>query len=141
MANREMFQRILKQIELNPKSFRMAEWEDRFEENDSSWVSVYFPEDGRSWTTSAGECGTTRCVAGWAVFFDAMDKGVNVDKRPLWQISKDANGNNPDVDYMDYQGLGADILGIGYEEADDLFHTNNENAYNTVKEYAEGKRG
>lgn len=136
-----MFKRILKQIELNPKSFHMAEWEHRFGTMDVYEISIYNPATGESGYVSTAECGTTRCVAGWAVFFDAVDKGVNVTNRYLYQISRDANGNSLIWDYVDYQGLGANILDISHEEADDLFHTDNETAYHMVKEYAEGRRG
>lgn len=141
MANREMFKRILEQIEHNPKSFRMAEWEETFEEDDRYEISVYFPEKGESELLSSSECGTTRCVAGWAVFFDAIDKGVDVNKRSLYRISAEANGVDGDIDYLDYEALGAKILDIDHDVAIRLFYSDNKTAYNVVKEYAEGERG
>ncbi|MFD4474633.1 hypothetical protein ACFWPU_00750 [Streptomyces sp. NPDC058471] len=54
-----------------------------------------------------GSCGTTRCVAGWAIFL-ATGKSVHTACR--------------DADFVTASELGAHLLGLNYLEANDLFY-------------------
>lgn len=66
IPNTELFQKIDAQITDEPRSFYMAEWEAETSDLDAYWSPKargrvrYTPED-------VAECGTARCVAGWAV--------------------------------------------------------------------------
>ena len=80
-----------------------------------------------------GSCGTTRCIAGWAIFFAT---GNTVQKEcfawpPLSQMEK-----HP-------EGMGAKLLGLTDDEAHKLFYQMDEHkALELLDEYIEkGKNG
>ncbi|KPI09892.1 hypothetical protein OV450_3383 [Actinobacteria bacterium OV450] len=104
VLNQEMFQRIRDQITMYPETH--AQW---------SW------EDTASW------CGTTRCVAGWALHFT----------NPNQNVFKTAAQMCPD-DSDDYVGeAAAKILGLTPLEAKQLFyHAGDSRAVELVEQYA-----
>lgn len=73
-----------------------------------------YPEthDQDSYESNYG-CGTTRCIAGWAIFFhkgvqESIYEGRSEDSHP-WR-------------YRDSDGIAAELLGLDDDEADSLFH-------------------
>lgn len=80
-----------------------------------------------------GECGVTRCVAGWAILIDALDKGESVTSFRQSTAYQDS-GKAP-------SGFARKLLGLTDEEAENLFfQTDNEEAVGIVKAAAEGVR-
>lgn len=141
MANIEMFKRIRDQIKRDPKSFDMSSWEfdltsEISEEGGDFAIEYYDPETNDYQPTMASECGTTRCVAGWAVYFAAEDLGIDVN-RPLEAVR---------LDYAQKVGLRGDWsysnLGLFALDIDDssLFYEDDVAAYRIVDEFAEGLR-
>lgn len=117
-----------------------------------------FPELHRqsAWETDPQEtvdCGTTRCVAGWAVWLAAREHGLLSRKREFTdgtvrQELADLLGvTAQDIEddwYLSEYGptgypvLGAKVLGLDGEQAYNLFHDfNNERVAARVKSYAE----
>jgi len=138
MANTELFKKIRDQIKSDPKTFYMNEWEfdmPAFVESGGDWDHSFYDPDSESYDSApASECGTARCVAGWAVHFEAERLGINVN-RPLRYVMRDLAKR---------MGLGHhyDTVGKAVLEIDDtsLFWEAEEKAYEIVNEYAEGLR-
>lgn len=98
---------------------------------------IEFPElhyQGR-WEsdTTISRCGTTRCVAGWAVWVQARKLGLLTRKRDLTDIAiRQAVAASVDIDLSRstaagacdayYTRVGAAILGLGRTEATSLFY-------------------
>lgn len=126
MANREMFQRIDKILEEFPELHHQNFWEAAPEVTDS--------------------CGTTRCVAGWAVWLKAVDLGLMSRKRDA--VSNDivrAVAEHYDLASITpiiatdvtFEKLGAAILGLNENEAASLFYDlNNYSVSLRVRSYA-----
>lgn len=95
--------RIVDQIERQPLTFDMT-----------SWVSSQ--EDIIDWRTGeySGECGTTRCVAGWAVQLVSLAGERNDDTRR--RIARDAG-----LDSASWSSVGAHLLGLDDAQAQHLF--------------------
>lgn len=110
--NKSMFQRIHSQITTAPESH----------------VQAFFEMEDTS-------CGTTRCVAGWALWFDGIDRGSDVDALGVGGLAerylRDVKGEDiPDINSEGYEGSGdyivkaaTDILGLDLAVADRLFYT------------------
>jgi hypothetical protein len=100
-----MRKRVLAQIENEPGSFDMDSWEEGL-----------YDEDGK-------QCGTTRCIAGWAVYFAEKD-----GRRTLvWDTLQD----------------GISLLGLTRDEFSDehdvpLFYDTNYRALERLRELASG---
>ena len=106
MANDVMIDRVLAQILYAPETH-----------NQDTWAK----ED---------ECGTTRCVAGWAVYF-SDDYFI---QKYEWQTSGQPVRVS-DGSTVLWSEAGADVLGIDLAQADYLFfETNNEQAVDFLKE-------
>lgn len=110
-VNTELFRKIRDQISAEPERHSQATW----------------------------ECGTTRCVAGWAVAFE-LGEG-----RSLYQgvVHKDPT---PDlVNLLDrlqvytVSNAARVLLGLSYSAANLLFFADNEVAREAVALYAEGR--
>lgn len=58
-------------------------------------------------------CGTTRCIAGWAAYFEGY-RPISGDYGRAW--SRDGDGRTPPED------IGRSVLGLSLEEADRIFY-------------------
>ena len=126
--NTELFQKIHKQITEHPDTFNMESWENT-------------------------ACGTTRCIAGWAIY-EALGR------KPLFRHERDEHGYlalvgpTPELlalareesaasgaygDEIDYSGLGAALLGLDERVAGILFYAGPNRAARFVALAAEGK--
>lgn len=95
--------KILDQIESKPLTFDMQAW-------------VANQEDIVDWRTGdfTGECGTTRCVAGWAVHFVAEGPEDALTTRT--RVRREAG--LPSASWMI---VGAHLLGLDARQAEYLF--------------------
>ena len=131
MANQEMFQRVNAILIGFPELHRQQFWQE---------------ED----TASNNSCGTTRCVAGWAVWLKAVDLGLVSRKRDyidtdmLHQVAEHEGVSTVDsagepLDWGDlYQEVGAELLGLDYNKSHSLFmDMSDERVTHRVKSYAE----
>lgn len=110
MINIEMFKRIENIIIANPEMHSQLEYE--YEDS----------------------CGTTRCIAGWAIHLWGQDNGRTGS---LWQIRHAWSGGRLSSSHE----AGQRILGLTPQEADELFYCmDNERALEMVQQYARGLR-
>lgn len=97
-----------------------------------------FPEthDQADWEIYNNECGTTRCIAGWAVMLakpghqsaeEALHYVVqeNMDDAEIFDISFNGGG--------DFFSIGKRLLGLYEFEADKMFLTDDERAIELLK--------
>lgn len=104
--NQELFQKVLDQITIHPETHDQSGWQNTVE-GDDGYV-----------------CGTTRCVAGWALHFYAPNQHIFDTACQLGTA-----GN--------YERAGREILGLTFSEARHLFfNVSNEEAVNLVEKYA-----
>lgn len=116
-VNQKMFAEIDEIISSLPELHRQFGWEEKPEEN--------------------GTCGTTRCVAGWAVWLAAREHGLLSRKRDetgeevrarladilnLPQPDEDAEHYYNGCARTDYPLIGGKVLGLSGEQAHTLFH-------------------
>jgi hypothetical protein len=108
--NTELFQKIYDQITLHPEQHDQAGFEYRDEYRD--------------------ECGTIRCIAGWAV---AIHYGVN----SIYGVEY-GPGRDTEWGYLsDTAAEAADLLGLDDTQATDLFYDmDNESAVKKCHYYA-----
>jgi hypothetical protein len=109
-----------------------------------------------SWETDpahTGNCGTTRCIAGWATWIGARDAKLLSRKRDMTSIGiREAladrlglrEGHLDDEEYYyayhhsDYAVLGGQLLGLTGEQAQSLFHDlSGDRVLARVKSFAE----
>lgn len=110
--NTELFRKIYTQIASEPESFDMGDWE---REGDP-------------------ECGTTRCVAGWAIAFELdIDRKGFIYSKDLSELGKRFEVN------PSYFKVGAALLGLTHEEAYMLFYASEERAEQFVGLAARGE--
>lgn len=116
----ELGRKVLDQINNQPKTFRMADWE--YEPPEGEYHSYYNPaiDDYEE----AIDCGTTRCIAGWAIYFAAEERGLPVN-RPLRDV-RDELADNLQVCDNAYELLGMAVLGL---RSSALFYQDDESAY------------
>lgn len=111
--------------ELNTELFRMIDRQitDRPESHDQgTWVGT-------------GACGTTRCIAGWALHFTDPDRDVSVTARRI------IRENNIPLPTPDVIGTAARlVLGLSPSEADALFYSPESRSAELVRQYANGVR-
>lgn len=111
--------KLLTQIESDPQSFDMLDWEGYRGDGDDYWN----PEEGE-WAERT-ECGTTRCAAGWAIYQYADEHDLHHPDRMIavTTINVGAQLGIPKPD-RSYSGVGSRILGIEsswfYAEPGDL---------------------
>lgn len=115
-VNQELFQKIESVITEFPMLHHQRYWEA----ND---------------TEENGSCGTTRCIAGWAVWFKAVELGLvsrkrdPVDNDMLHQVAEHMGVDVRDPDYGDFRSdaalyteTGAKLLGLDHDTAYNLFN-------------------
>lgn len=122
MPNQDMFIKIDRILTEFPNLHKQDHWESG-------------PNDVR--------CGTTRCVAGWAVFLKAQELGLTSNKNDRLGVAirervAEAMGlPRHDSEWVD---LGTEILGLDEDQAEDLFHNYSDaDARQMVREYAAGR--
>lgn len=117
---------------------------------------IEFPELHRqaSWETdpgSTGNCGTTRCIAGWATWIGARDAGLLMKKRQMTSpgirtelaahlglVKEDIDPCLSEYETHDYAVIGARLLGLSGQEAHSLFmDLYDERVLARVKSFAE----
>lgn len=139
MANVEMFKKIRDQIKSEPKGFYMGSWESPAFSADPDLdyiVDFYVPETDEWDVAPVSECGTQRCVAGWAIYFRAEEMGLDLS-RPLRDLAIQVDPHLGES----YALLGEAVLDIDRYEANSLFYGHEDEAYRIVDDYAEGRRG
>jgi len=121
MPNRELFQKIHEQISAHPDTHYQGSWETG--------------------------CGTTRCVAGWAIHLTTgapvfgSDGRVSAQTRALAAEygTRDAGPGGWHAGYM-VADLAQELLGLSQPEAGRLFLADDDyNAAKAVEAYAEGR--
>jgi hypothetical protein len=151
MANALMAKRILRAIEANPYNFDMAFWVSipwaSWEETDYATWNGEEDEEGEdsfaltplfieAVNTDAAElpkeignvCGTTLCIAGWALALDG------------WELTRnDDEAFKKGEEFRGFFATGAEILDISTGEAERLFTLNDENAIIILTQIAEGE--
>lgn len=114
--NRELFQKIHDVIDAQPDVLEMDSWEDRY-----------------------ADCGTTRCVAGWAISLTTqtgLSEGWRFNPAVLALAEKHGVG----LEYgSPYPKLARKLLGLSRDEGAALFHTDNETAAEIVRLMADGQ--
>lgn len=103
-------QKVLKQITGHPETFDMDSWGSRQE--------------------TESECRTTCCIAGWAGLFTHQ---LEFNKHGVLSIT------SPKYMPGDFVAVGADALGMDYNEADLLFHLSNDAALKCLEYLADGE--
>lgn len=115
--NRELFQKIHLVIDVQPDALEMDSWENR-----------------------EADCGTTRCVAGWAVSLTTqtdLADGYRFNPAVL-ALAEEYGISLPDVG-VPYSALARKLLGLSRDESGYLFYTSNETAAEIVRLMAEGQ--
>lgn len=114
MKNVEMFKKIHNQITLHPETHHQGTF-----------------EEGQS-------CGTTRCVAGWAIHLWGVENGFAGSVNDLMGMYV-ANHMNPN-EWVEIEDAAGHLLGLSEREAYQLFYNFNEpDVVRMVSEYAAGK--
>lgn len=116
----ELATEILAAIEREPLAFSMYSW---VRADDPEEHPVLLPEE------SPASCGTTLCVAGWAMHLS----GYKVDT----VIGAYINPGNHHRYHMEPKA--AELLGLSQEEAAELFHTSGDVAKIALQQIADGK--
>lgn len=110
--NRELMIRVRDQITQHPETHDQAHWGRR-----------------------GPSCGTTRCIAGWAVHFGLPESDQN------WEDELLGGGAQLESAFdveRDIELVAADLLGISYNQADKLFFEwDNVEALALLDEYIE----
>lgn len=101
---KELARKILDQVERQPETLYMGAWELSYNDSLHNWKT----------DESVEGCGTTRCIAGWAVHLAARDGEEPRDTR--WRIAHE-NG----LLSAAYESVGAHLLGLGVRDARSLF--------------------
>lgn len=111
-VNKDLFKKIYEQITRYPETHNQGSWSDH-------------PQDAPP-GVDHGSCGTTRCVAGWALHFHAPSRSIFETAR---EIEPDGHGEP--------FGPAAALLGLDRDAAEGLFlHSSNADAIRLVREYA-----
>lgn len=133
--NTEMFQRIKQIINLNPEQHSQAFFE-------ITTSDVWRP---------ASHCGTTRCVAGWAIHLWGEDNGITntiiekisteYAKRHDMQYLIDEDKDEEDhYGVIDVEVVASHILGLSASEGRSLFFDmDDSSALARVEDYASGQ--
>ena len=122
MKNIEMMKRIKAVWDNTPEQFDMSTWEssaesfaEEIEEGylDPDTTMEFFNPETNDYDIEvrADECGTTRCMAGWAIYFNAIDKGLDPNQDLELLLYKIYPG-------LSFKQAGAEILGLTDDEAE-----------------------
>ena len=105
-----------------------------------------FPEthDQNNWENT-NECGTTRCIAGWAIHFSDQFEVETREQDCSCGCGAPRLRTSPvrksDGSVVDWVSAGAEILGIDNVSAEILFHTfDDESAIQKLKMLANGQQ-
>lgn len=114
--NRELFQKIHDIIDAKPDALAMDSWEDQ-----------------------DADCGTTRCVAGWAVSLTTQtDLTAGWRFHPAVLALAEEHGILCEI-YVPYSALARKLLGLDAVEAGCLFYADELLAAEVVRLVAEGQ--
>lgn len=119
MINVKLFKRIYDRITAEPRSLDMNTWED----HDSS-------------------CGTTRCVAGWAIFDETGEHLFNPDDTLHVSVIRLADELDIDIDRIPsdvIEDVATSLLGLDEDTAHELFHCRGYMACGAVELFANGR--
>jgi hypothetical protein len=95
-------------------------------------VAQPYLHDQKQWETSSASCGTQRCVAGWAMYFETPGN------RSL-DLVKYEFARNLGVEPR-YFIIGKELLGLNDAEAYELFYeVTNDEAVDLLRQYARGE--
>ncbi len=119
---------------ITPNIELFAKIDRRLTEEEGLLEMTSWEQDGE-----ATSCGTTRCVAGWAIY--------ETTGFPLWQIGdEDTTTATRQLAHrlgfassFDFESIGRELLGLTNVEAGRLFYRDNETAREAVRLYARGK--
>lgn len=115
---KELARKILDQVESQPATLAMETWETV--DSTDLW-------DWETGETVEG-CGTTRCIAGWAIFFSALPgESVDAARRRV----------GDELGLPSWPLVAAALLGLSEEEADSLFFTDEAAAVKLLREFVE----
>lgn len=118
MPNIELFRRVEEQLDLHPELHDQDSWE------------------------GSGECGTTRCVAGWAIYLATGANLYGPDLRPSTGFKAALYDRGIPLDIEAPFNLGQELLGLDEDQATELFHApGNSAAITLVRYYAQGGNG
>lgn len=119
MRNQAMFYRIAQIIEQMPQQHDQEGWFGNLGTGDSN------DTEKRMIGNEEYTCGTTQCVAGWAIVLDRRLKGFENDTDGLTvALVEDSGGVTVKLrDSDDYSCFAAEILGLDEYEAYELFFT------------------
>lgn len=120
--NTELFRRVHESIEKHPFRFVMNTWSDT---GAVPGGDVYDWRTGEYTVAGEGECGTTYCVAGWALYHH--DPAANIADTAREIVGGDVCGE-----------AGAELLGLDGRRARKLFTTDEETADWIVRLFAAG---
>lgn len=125
--NVELFRRINEVISARPEEHDQSTWES---------------------TSVETSCGTTRCVAGWAIHLTTGEKVFHWDPDLTFiEVSPSVRalaaehgirGNGDQEGMSLIPGLAASLLGLSQAQADVLFYAGNEKALTCVELAADG---
>lgn len=141
--NTELFQKIHDQIVAHPEHHNQATYE---EDVARELRFITQGEEGEDYAEAVKEathrrdggdiCGTTRCVAGWALHFHNPEQGINQTAAEVLDEAGTDGGYSGDL----FEGARL-LLGISVEQADDLFDggLDETKAVEMVRRYAAGE--
>lgn len=113
--NRELFQKIHDIIDAKPDVLAMDSWENR-----------------------GADCGTTRCVAGWAISLTTQTELADGYRFHSAVLALAEEYGIP-IPGMPYPALARRLLGLSADEAGCLFYTDEETAAEIVRLMADGQ--
>ena len=118
MINRELFQKIHEIISAHPEQHDQGSWEG----------------------TRGPDCGTTRCVAGWAVFLTTGEPLTRSTNTGIMGNSLATQELLRENDWESIPEAGRRLLGLNEDVACSLFYdASNEEARAAVKAFSEGR--
>lgn len=101
---RVLTEKVLAQVERQPESLDMASWCNTENDDRQNWKTGWKVEG----------CGTTRCIAGWTVYFASRPGEEEYAARQ--RIAREAG-----LDSWSHMTVGRYLLGLNGEEAQTLF--------------------
>lgn len=104
ITGKELAKKILEQVDSHPETLYMGTWESEKNGELYDWKTDKYVEG----------CGTTRCVAGWAVHFNARRGEDIFSARNRLQVELGTRG----CSFMDVAGR---LLGLNEREAGHVF--------------------